>query len=333
MTTHPIQIGPWTLRSPVVLAPMAGVTDRPFRKLCREFGAGLTPTEMLSANIRLWHSEKSRLRREHAAEDEPRMVQIAGSDPIMMAQAARLNVEQGADIIDINMGCPAKKVLQKAAGSALLRDERLVERILGAVVNAVNVPVTLKIRTGWCPRSRNGPTIARIAEACGIKALAVHGRTRECAFRAAVEYDTIGEIKQAVRIPVFANGDIDTPHKARYVLDYTGADGVMLGRAAQGRPWIFREIDHYLQQGRILPDLPLPLRLASILAHIMHIHGFYGDYKGVLIARKHVAWYLSCHQGARQFRSVFNRLESPQEQLESIQTFFDKLTDQGELAA
>lgn len=252
-----IQIGPFTLSSRVVLAPMAGVTDRPFRDLCRVHGAALTPSEMLTSNLKLWNTEKNKLRRVHENEAEPRVVQIAGSDPDMMAQAAVCNMKHGAQIIDINMGCPAKKVLKKAAGSALLKNEGLVKEILQAVVNAVNIPVTLKIRTGWDPQNRNGTSIARIAEDCGIKALAVHGRTRECMFKGPVEYDTIAQIKQLVNIPVFANGDIDGPRKAKSVLEHTRADGIMIGRAAQGRPWIFQEIEHYLENDRCLPPISL----------------------------------------------------------------------------
>lgn len=328
-----IRIGQYKLDSPVILAPMAGITDRPFRMLCRNNGAALTASEMLSSNIRLWDSNKNRLRRDHAGEQEPRVVQIAGSDPAMMAEAARLNIAHGAQIIDINMGCPAKKVLKKAAGSALLKDEDLVEKILSAVVNAIEAPVTLKIRTGWSPDCRNGLQIAKIAESCGIKALAVHGRTRACGFHGDVEYDTIAAIKEIVSIPVFANGDINSPQKAKYVLDYTKADGVMIGRAAQGRPWLFREINHYLQHGALLASLPLLKCRAILLSHINELYEFYGDFKGMLIARKHVAWYMQSQQGARHFRQYFNSLESTKDQLRCIQTFFDDLIERKELAA
>jgi len=322
-----IQIGPYKLDSRVVLAPMAGVTDRPFRTLCRQYGAGLTPSEMLTSNIRLWGSEKNRLRRSHLDEAGPRVVQIAGSDPGLMAQAARLNMQEGAQIIDINMGCPAKKVLKKAAGSALLKDEKLVSKILTSVVDAVEIPVTLKIRTGWNPTQRNGVNIARIAEDAGILALAVHGRTRECMFRGEVEYDTIAAIKDSVTIPVFANGDIDSPQKARAVLEHTAADGVMIGRAAQGSPWIFQQIDHYLKTGEALPLPGLHQQLEIILHHLHALYEFYGDFKGVMFARKHVSWY--CHDLPEQsaFRKKFNQLESAEQQLENLIQFFTHLID------
>ena len=287
---------------------MAGVTDRPFRLLCRQYGAAMTPSEMLTSNVQLWNSEKNRLRRQHSDETSPRVVQIAGSDPKMMAEAARLNVEQGAQIIDINMGCPAKKVLKKAAGSALLKDEKLVKDILHSVVNAVSVPVSLKIRTGWDPANRNGTTIAKIAEDSGVKSLAVHGRTRECMFRGEVEYDTIAAIKEIVTIPVFANGDIDSPQKAAEVLFYTNANGVMIGRAAQGRPWVFQEIDHYLKHQQLLADPPLSEQLSLILTHLHNLYDFYGDFKGVLIARKHVAWYCQDLPEHLAFSACFNTL-------------------------
>lgn len=320
-----IQIGPFTLSSRVVLAPMAGVTDRPFRDLCRVHGAALTPSEMLTSNLKLWNTEKNKLRRVHENEAEPRVVQIAGSDPDMMAQAAVCNMKHGAQIIDINMGCPAKKVLKKAAGSALLKNEGLVKEILQAVVNAVNIPVTLKIRTGWDPQNRNGTSIARIAEDCGIKALAVHGRTRECMFKGPVEYDTIAQIKQLVNIPVFANGDIDGPRKAKSVLEHTRADGIMIGRAAQGRPWIFQEIEHYLENDRCLPPISLQECRQIILSHVQELYAFYGEFKGVLIARKHVAWYLQSYKDASAFRSLFNKLQTPETQLANIDNFFSTL--------
>ena len=301
---------------------MAGVTDQPFRHLCRSHGAALAPSEMLTSNPRLWHSEKNRLRRMHAGEAAPRVVQIAGSDPQQMAAAAIANVQDGAQIIDINMGCPAKKVLQKAAGSALLRDEKLVRDILGAVVQAVDVPVTLKIRTGWDPEHRNGPVIARIAEDAGIQALAVHGRSRACMFRGEAEYDTIAAIKQALEIPVFANGDITTPEKARQVLQHTGADGVMIGRAAQGRPWIFREIDHFLQHGKYLPAVPATEVLSVLKAHLQALYGFYGEFRGVLIARKHVGWYCKTLDDSKRFLRTFNQLNCAPSQLQHIEDFF-----------
>ncbi len=322
-----IQIGPYTLNSKVVLAPMAGVTDRPFRLLCRQYGAEMTPSEMLTSNIQLWNSEKNRLRREHTGENSPRVVQIAGSDPKMMAEAARLNVEQGAQIIDINMGCPAKKVLKKAAGSALLRDEKLVKDILHSVVNAVSVPVSLKIRTGWNPAHRNGTTIAKIAEDAGVKSLAIHGRTRECMFRGEAEYDTIAAIKETIEIPVFANGDIDSPQKAAAVLSHTNADGVMIGRAAQGRPWIFQEIDHYLKHQQLLAEPSLSEKLTLILTHLHKLYDFYGDFKGVLIARKHVAWYCQNLPEHLIFRTCFNNLDDIQQQTDALQNYFLTLED------
>lgn len=330
-----IHIGPYKLDSRVILAPMAGVTDRPFRSLCRSYGAALTPSEMLTSNTELWDSEKNRLRRQFDHEARPRVVQIAGSDPDMMARAAYLNVQEGAQIIDINMGCPAKKVLKKAAGSALLKDEDLVRRILHGVVQAVDVPVSLKIRTGWSPALRNGVSIARIAEDAGVSALAVHGRTRECMFRGEAEYDTIAAVKQAVSIPVFANGDIDTPQKAASVLEYTGADGVMIGRGAQGRPWLFRQIDAYLKHRQVLPD-PAPLELQSlIISHLDRLYEFYGEYRGVLLARKHVGWYCRQLSADETFRSRFNKLSSSRSQIRAITSFVDAgiTASSGKLAA
>lgn len=320
-----ISIGPYSLPSRVLLAPMAGITDQPFRQLCRDHGAALTPSEMLTANLRLWHSRKNRFRRCHDGEPDPIVVQIAGSDPGMMAEAARVNVAEGARIIDINMGCPAKKVLRRAAGSALLQDERRVQDILRAVVGAVSVPVTLKIRTGWNPQNRNGPVIARMAEDCGIAALAVHGRTRACMFRGEAEYDTIARIRETVSMPVFANGDIQTPQQARKVLDHTGADGVMIGRAAQGRPWIFREIQHFLDHGSLLAPMP-PDRIESILTgHLQALHAFYGVMMGVRIARKHVGWYCATLPGGRNMSRHFNTLEEAAAQIDCIQGFFHQL--------
>lgn len=319
-----MQIGPYTLDSRVVLAPMAGISDRPFRTLCRQHGAALAATEMLSANPRMWVSEGSVRRRVHRDEAEPRIVQIAGADPVTLAEAARLNVEEGAQVIDINMGCPVKKILKQAAGSALLRDEALVTLLLKAVVAAVNVPVTLKIRTGWSPELRNGVTIARIAEDCGIAALAVHGRTRACMFNGDAEYDTMAAIKQSVRIPVLANGDITTPEKARAVLAHTGADAVMIGRGARGRPWIFREIEHFLRTGVHLPPMPVPHVHRIMRAHLQAIHAFYGEHLGLGYARKHTTWYLETFPGAREFRSEFNRVDSAAAQLDLIDRFFSQ---------
>jgi tRNA-dihydrouridine synthase B len=289
-----MRIGPYVLPSPVVLAPMAGVTDRPFRILCRTLGAGLAASEMLTSDTRLWSTPKSRYRMSHEGEPEPRVVQLAGADASALAEAARLNVEQGAQIIDLNMGCPAKKVCGKLCGSALLKDESLVAHILDAVVNAVSVPVTLKIRTGWDREHRNGVEIARIAEGCGVQALAVHGRTRADFYDGDAEYETIRDIKSAVRIPVFANGDIRTPQKAREVLDFTGADGVMLGRASHGAPWIFGSVNAYLNGGNALPSLSRAEVRDIILAHLDSLYVFYGEGTGVRIARKHLGWY--CEQ-------------------------------------
>lgn len=301
---------------------MAGVTDRPFRTLCLRMGAGMAVSEMMSSNPRLRDSDKSRRRMDHEGETGIRSVQIAGADPALMADAARFNVDQGAQIIDINMGCPAKKVNKKMAGSALLQYPELVEAIVSAVVEAVAVPVTLKIRTGWDPEHRNGVQIARIAEHCGIRALAVHGRTRACMYRGEAEYDTIRAIKQAVSIPVIANGDINSPQKARFVLDYTGADAVMIGRAAQGRPWIFREIRHFLEQGTLPAPLPRDQERAMIREHVAALHEFYGEVMGARIARKHVGWYLQESDAGRDFRSDFNALEDAGQQLDALEQYF-----------
>ncbi|ATJ83211.1 tRNA dihydrouridine synthase DusB [Halomonas beimenensis] len=321
------RIGRHRLPNRVILAPMAGVTDRPFRALCRRLGAGLVVGEMVTSDPRLWHTRKSRLRMDHRGEPGPRAVQIAGGDAEMLAEAARLNAAMGAEIIDINMGCPAKKVCNKAAGSALLRDEGLVGEILDAVVGAVDIPVTLKIRTGWCAESNNGVRVARLAEAAGIQALAVHGRHRQQRYGGEAEYDTIAAIKAAVDLPVFANGDIDSPEKARRVLDYTGADAVMIGRAAQGNPWLFREIDHYLQHGgRLAP--PDDAERASVLrGHLAALHDFYGEYMGVRIARKHLGWYLAGdarfdEAARRALRATFNGLDSAAAQCRFIDELF-----------
>ncbi|WP_375055742.1 tRNA dihydrouridine synthase DusB [Zobellella sp. DQSA1] len=317
-----MEIGPYNLSAPLLVAPMAGVTDRPFRTLCLRMGAGMAVSEMMSSNPRVWQSDKSRRRMDHEGETGIRSVQIAGADPELMAEAARFNVDQGAQIIDINMGCPAKKVNKKMAGSALLQYPELVESIVSAVVKAVSVPVTLKIRTGWDPEHRNGVQIARIAEDCGIQALAVHGRTRACMYRGEAEYDTIRAVKQAVSIPVIANGDVDSPEKARFVLDYTGADAIMIGRAAQGRPWIFREIRHYLEQGTTPAPLPKDQERAMIREHVAALHEFYGTVMGVRIARKHVGWYLQESDAGRDFRSDFNALEEAERQLDSLEQYF-----------
>lgn len=286
-----MRIGPYTLPSRAVLAPMAGVTDRPFRVLCRKLGAGLAATEMLTSDVRLWSTSKSRRRMDHEGEPCPRVVQLAGADCEALALAARMNVDLGAQIIDINMGCPAKKVCGRLCGSALLQDEALVARILAAVVNAVNVPVTLKIRTGWDATQKNAVRIARIAQSCGIAALAVHGRTRADFYQGRAEYDTIREIKSEVALPLFANGDIDAPQKAREVLDFTGADGVMIGRAAQGAPWIFRSVNAYLSTAEVASPLTRAEVRAIILEHLESLYAFYGEDAGTRIARKHLGWY------------------------------------------
>jgi tRNA-dihydrouridine synthase B len=316
------RIGPYSIDSRVILAPMAGVTDRPFRQLCRRMGAGLVVSEMVTSDSRLWHTRKSSFRLDHSGEAEPRSIQIAGGDPEMMAEAARLNVANGAQIIDINMGCPAKKVCNKAAGSALLRDEPLVKDILQAVVAAVDVPVTLKIRTGWCPQTRNGVRVAEMAEAAGIAALAVHGRTRADRYLGEAEYDTIARIREAIRIPLFANGDIDSPQKAASVLEHTGADAVMIGRAAQGRPWLLGQIDHYLRTGELKPEPDLAGQHEILRDHLHALHAFYGDYLGVRIARKHVGWYLQSCNDTRDFRQRFNQLETASDQVNAVDAFF-----------
>jgi tRNA-dihydrouridine synthase B len=312
---------------------MAGVTDRPFRQLCRAQGAGLVVSEMVSSNALLWGSEKTRRRIDHTGESAPISVQIAGADPVMMAEAARFNVGHGAEIIDINMGCPAKKICNVMAGSALLQDEALVGRILDAVVAAVDVPVTLKIRTGWDPEHRNGLAIARLAEQAGIQALSVHGRTRACAYRGEAEHDTVRTIKAAIAIPVIANGDITTPEKAAAVLQHTGADAVMIGRAAQGRLWIGGEISHFMATGEHLPE-PTPAEICSILTgHLHNLYAFYGEYTGVRVARKHIAWYSKGQPAGNAFRQHINQLESAGAQLQYVQDFFHRLMEKEVLAA
>lgn len=326
------KIGPYTLPNPLIVAPMAGVTDRPFRLLCRRLGAGLAVSEMVIADSSLWHTRKSRLRLDHTGEPEPRSVQIAGGDPDMLANAARVNAAHGAQIIDINMGCPAKKVCNKAAGSALMKDESLVRDILTAVVAAVDVPVTLKMRTGWDREHRNAPLIARMAEDAGIQALAIHGRTRADAYKGDAEYDTIAAVKDKVGIPVFANGDITSPRAAQQVLRHTGADGLLIGRAAQGSPWIFREILHFLETGQTLAPPALVEVEQILMEHLEALHAFYGDLMGVRIARKHVGWYLQSHDENKQFRKRFNAIDSAQEQKDRIQQYFAGLRN-GEVFA
>lgn len=319
-----LRIGPYKLPNPVALAPMAGVTDLPFRRLCTELGAGLVVSEMITSRPELRESRKTLWRSRLDDELEPRSVQIAGGDPAFMAGAARYNVARGAQIIDINMGCPAKKVCRKAAGSALLADESLVAAILDAVVSAVDVPVTLKIRTGTSPGNRNGVTIARIAEDTGIAALAVHGRTRACKFNGEADYDTIADIVAATDLPVFANGDIDSPEKAAAVLDCTGAAGVMVGRAAQGRPWLCGQIAAFLATGEA-PAEPTPgEKMRILLRHLAELHAFYGDYLGVRIARKHLGWYLQTSGIGQGHRAQFNRLETPAEQQRHLEKLFQE---------
>lgn len=320
---------------------MAGVSDAPFRRICQEMGAGLTTSEMLTSDTSLWQSRKSnqRLTDDLALPSAVKSIQIAGSEPLAMADAAKACVDNGAQIVDINMGCPAKKVCKKAAGSSLLRDEKLVTEILEAVVKAVDIPVTLKIRTGWCPASRNGTTIARIAEDIGIQALAVHGRTRACRFVAEAEYKTIADIVKSVQIPVIANGDIDSPEKAAQVLEETGASAVMIGRSTQGQPWLIREIDHYLVNQTRLTAPTLSQISEIVSSHLDSLYQFYGEYLGVRIARKHVKWYLqqvTARMGividAEQLRTI-NTLETPSLQLQSIEQLIERLITKEDIAA
>ena len=327
--TATLKIGSYQITNQLVLAPMAGVTDCPFRKLCLSMGAGMAVSEMVTSNPMLLNTRKSQLRMEHSCESEPRSVQIAGADPEQMAEAARFNQARGAQIIDINMGCPAKKVCNKAAGSALLRDINLVESILKAVTKAVDVPVTLKIRTGWDPENRNGVIVAKVAEQCGVAALAVHGRTKACMFKGDAEYDTIAQIVKAVDIPVIANGDITTPDKARNVLEFTGASALMIGRAAQGRPWIFREINHFLQYGEILPAPSYQEVHAILLGHLKALYQFYGELQGIRIARKHVSWYMQSRPFELEFRQSFNKLESSEEQQACVSEYFHQFSEAG----
>ena len=325
-----MHIGSHHIEGNLVVAPMAGVTDRPFRQLCKRLGAGLAVSEMVGSDPRLRDTAKSQRRTDHAGEVEPIVVQIAGANPRQMADAARYNVERGAQVIDINMGCPAKKVCNVAAGSALLQDEPLVRAIVEVVVGAVDVPVTLKIRTGWNRQNRNAVRIARIAADAGIAALSVHGRTRECGFVGPVEYGTIAEVKRAVSIPVTANGDIDSPEKAREVLQCTGADAVMIGRAAQGRPWIFREIRHYLERGERLPSPQVEEIRCLILDHLADHYAFHGEAAGVRTARKHLGWYASDLIGGEEFRHEVNRLDTTAGQIAAVNRFFDRLAALGE---
>lgn len=324
-----MQIGPHLLKNKLIVAPMAGVTDRPFRQLCKKMGAGMAVSEMVSSNSLLWGSAKTQRRANHDGEVSPISVQIAGADPQMLATAARYNVDNGAQIIDINMGCPAKKICNVMAGSALLQDEKLVGRILDSVVNAVDVPVTLKIRTGWDKQHKNALSVARIAENSGVQALAIHGRTRACAYTGTAEYDTIAAVKAAISIPVIANGDITTPEKAEEILAYTKADAIMIGRAAQGRPWIFREIDHYLATGQKLPAPEVTEIHQVLLKHLYDLYEFYGEYSGVRIARKHISWYTKGLMGSAHFRQSMNQLQTSNQQISETNGFFSKLAEIG----
>ena len=312
---------------------MAGVTDRPFRQLCRKLGASLAVSEMVASDRRLRDTPQSRRRRDHGGETEPRSVQIVGADPAQMADAARFNVDHGAQIIDLNMGCPAKKVCNTQAGSALLADETLVARILAAVTAAVTVPVTLKMRTGVTPERKNGVAIARIAADHGIAAIAVHGRTRACAFLGSAEYDTIAAIKATVDVPIIANGDVRTPREARCVLSRSRADGLMIGRAAQGNPWIFREIDHFLRTGKLLPPPSIGEVGATLVEHLHALHAFYGQHLGVRVARKHLSWYCKGRPGAAAFWQSVNRVECAEVQLRLVREYFDGLAEVWERAA
>ena len=328
-----MQLGAHTLRNALFVAPMAGVTDRPFRQLCKRFGAGLAVSEMVSARPELRETRKSRLRTDHAGEVEPIAVQIAGADPGMLADAARYNVDRGAQIIDINMGCPAKKVCGVMAGSALLENEPLVARILEAVVGAVAVPVTLKIRTGPDRGRANALRVAHIAESSGVRMLSIHGRSRACGFAGDAEYATIAEVKSAAGIPVIANGDIASPEQARAVLDFTGADGLMIGRAAQGRPWLFREIAHYLATGRRLPAPRIAEIRGVLLGHLRELHQFYGAESGVRVARKHIGWYVRGMDGGEQFRQRVNGVQDARAQIAALSAYFDWLEEGGERLA
>jgi len=317
-----MKIGSIALDNNLILAPMAGITDRPFRQLCRKLGAGLALSEMVTSDMRLWNSRKSRTRLDHRGEQSPRAVQIAGAVPAMMAEAARVNVDNGAELIDINMGCPAKKVCNMLAGSALLRNEMLVAKILEAVVSAVPVPVTLKIRTGWDKDNRNALSVAVLAEQSGIQMLTVHGRTRACGFSGEAEHETVAAIKSRVKIPVIANGDINSPQKAAMVLQETAADGIMIGRAAQGNPWIFREVYYYLHTGRILAP-PKSEEVAGVLLdHLDGLYQLYGEYTGIRVARKHVGWYCKDRPGAKLFRDAFNQANTVERQSRLIEQYF-----------
>jgi len=318
-----MKIGPYQLDNQLILAPMAGVTDRPFRQLCKQFGAGMTVSEMISSRPDLRNSRKTRLRMEHDGEMEPRSIQIAGTDPLMMAEAAKFNVDNGAQIIDINMGCPAKKVCSVLAGSALMKNELLVAEILESIVNAVDVPVTLKTRTGWDQNNRNVLNIAKLAENAGIQALAIHGRTRADKYQGDAEYDHIAEVKSQLSIPVIANGDITTPEKAAFVLKHTGADALMIGRAAQGNPWIFQEINYFLEHGEKMAAPDKSHVRDVMLQHLNNLYTFYGEYMGIRIARKHIGWYCKDRPNGEAFRRFFNTIETPDLQQKQIRFYFE----------
>jgi len=322
-----MKISNLSIKNNLFLAPMAGVTDRPFRMLCKSFGAGVAVSEMVTSNSLLYGSEKTKRRANHEGEVDPISVQIAGADPKMMADAAKYNRDRGAQIIDINMGCPAKKICNVMAGSALLKHEQLVDDILQAVVGSVDIPVTLKIRTGWDRENRNAIKIAQIAEEAGIKALAIHGRTRACLYRGDAEYDTIAEVKQNINIPVIANGDIVSPEKAQYVLNYTKADAVMIGRAAQGRPWIFREIEHFLETGSHHPLPTINEIQKTTIKHVLDLYDFYGEETGLRVARKHISWYTKGLKKSAQFRSDMNSLENCNDQINAINNYFESLKE------
>lgn len=328
-----MQIGPYALKNKLMVAPMAGVTDRPFRVLCKKLGAGHAVSEMMTSQPQLWATQKSRTRMNHEGEGAPITVQIAGTEPEQMAHAARFNIDHGAQIIDINMGCPAKKVCNKWAGSALMQDEALALTIVRAVVQAClphGVPVTLKMRTGWCQNEKNALSIARQAEQAGVQMVVVHGRTREQGYKGSAEFDTVAAVKSALHIPVVANGDIDSPQKAAWVLAKTGADGLMIGRAAQGRPWLFREINHYLDTGDVLAP-PLVAEVHRLmLEHLQDHYALYGDYLGVRTARKHIGWYVRSLPGGETFRAHMNQLTQCDAQLNAVDQFFGELAQSHE---
>ena len=328
-----LTIGPYSSTSRVIVAPMAGVTDKPFRDLCRRLGSFWSVSEMVTSNQQLWETSKSRHRLDHTGEKGLSWVQLAGSDPRQIAEAAAINVGLGAQIIDINMGCPAKKICNVMAGSALLKEEKLVKKILESVVSAVDIPVTLKIRTGWDKDNRNAVTIAKIAEDAGIQALTMHGRTRACLYMGDAEYDTIASVKEKIKIPLIANGDITTPEKAKFVLKYTGADAVMIGRAAQGRPWIFREIEHYLKTGTYLTRPTNDEIHETTIEHVKDLYEFYGDNKGLRIARKHISWYTKGLKNSAYFRAAMNQIEDNNEQMDYIHLFFEDLSKKNKYIA